>query len=329
MSVSSSFSVSYYKRRVTGYICCQKLSKVEYEEVDDDRVDVDVENLRITTWLKKDDVHVIRNRAKVTISKSYGPSAPLHRNCWGDLEGASIYAKRTSIGTQSEWRMTDDPPRLRLFQVPKDLDLWPKIYWYNPLHCQWWKTELMRQTKLPHDYSKGELWFSQNPIGGQEIKEDKADVISGDGGPRDNEIVQNEIVPGTKVELWWHFWDGGAYYYTENAAYTYYNTKFLTGGVVNTINENRYGSGEDEMWTPITWVWCNGKSVPAWGCGWIDWEVNDWIFAGIRPISKEPTRWNTDDRIEEEDIEKMIADIDNTYEDHLAILPLRIGNYGD
>lgn len=187
----------------------------------------------------------------------------------------------------------------------------------------------MLHTKLPHAYEEGDLWLSQNPTGGQEIKTDKEDVLAGDGGPREKEITQNQIVPGMKAELYWHFWDGSAYFYVELAAHTYYNTKFLTGGVINTINENRYGSGENEMWIPAVWVWCNGKSVPAWGCGWIDWEYNDWLFAAIRPISKDSERWNKDDRIEEDDIEKMVASADNTFEDHLAILPLRIGNYGD
>jgi hypothetical protein len=209
--------------------------------------------------------------------------------------------------------------------APINMEDFPRVYYDNPTHCQWYKTEIYHITKIWAKASS-EIWLQQFATGGQEIKETKAEVIPGQGA-QNKQILQNQIVPGGGVGLSWQFYDGDTVWEHWAFDYTYFNTKYLTGGKIIYRNPNRYGSGELEKWIPFYNLSCNGQRVAAYGAGWIDWEVDDWTFAIIRPLDNDPERWDTDDRIDINDLEKA-REVSNS-EDHLLLIPLRIGQHGD
>jgi len=320
LSSSSSFSsTSYIKKRLTAYLCCQKFGEIEYENYETNLVDIDYSNGRVTTWLKKDDGRPMRNRVKAQLAQEYEDWGV--RPCWKPALDGEISVGRPSVmGYVSEFGY--DTPVER----PIDLEDFPIVYYDNPTHCQWYETHIHHLTKdWSQPFSINDLWKQEAPTGGQEIKVTKAEVIPGQGSQND-QLTQNQMVPGGAAALSWSFYDGDTIWENWNFTHAYFNTKYLTGGKITWRNPNRYGSGEDLNFAPYYQILCNGHYVYAYGCDFVDWEEGDWAFAIVRPMDNDPARWDEDERITPDDIED-ISDL--TRNEHLFIIPLKIGQHGD
>ncbi len=263
----------------------------------------------------------MRNRIKAQFAEDYQDLSI--RPCWRPELDGEIFIRRRSINGVKQ--VYDPEAKVKIFKsVPIDLEEFPRVYYDNPTHCQWYETEIRHVTKT-WSYAASELWMEQYPTGGQEVKETKAEVIPGQGR-RNEQILQNQIVPGGAVTLGWQFYDGITLWNHWDFTHTYFNTKYLTGGKITYRNLLRYGSGADLEFSPRYQISCNGHIVGAYGCDWIDWEVGDWAFAIIRPLGNDPARWDEDDRITPEDI----LDLDDSEDvEHLLIIPLKIGQHGD
>lgn len=259
----------------------------------------------------------MRNRIKAQFAVDYLSLGI--RPCWKPELDGEISIRRPSVtGYVSEFGY--DTPVLRAI----DLEDFPRVYYDNPTHCQWYETEIRHVTKT-WTLAASELWMEQSPTGGQEVKATKAEVIPGQGR-QNQQILQNQIVPGGAVTLGWQFNDGDTIWDNWDFTHTYFNTKYLTGGKITARSINRYGSGDDLEFLPAYRVLCNGHFVDAYGSDFIDWEVGDWAFAIVRPMDNDPAQWDEDDRLTSDDIED-ISDLARN--EHLMIIPLKIGQHGD
>ncbi len=261
----------------------------------------------------------MQNRIKAQFAVDYGGLGV--RPCWRpDLDGEISIGRPSVMGYVSEFGY-DNP-----VERPIDLEGFPIVYYDNPMHCQWYETHIHHLTKdWTYPFSVNDLWRQEAPIGGDEIKETKAEVIPGQGS-QEAPLTQNQMVPGGAAALSWSFYDTDALWENWNFTHAYFNTKYLTGGKITWRNTNRYGSGNDLVFIPSYRILCNGHYVDAYGSDFIDWEVGDWAFAIVKPMDNDPTRWNEDDRLTSDDIED-ISDLARN--EHLMIIPLKIGGHGD